>query len=346
MGSITNDAEGTISPFSLVVADGRVLCTLCVHGCRLQDGQRGRCGVRERRGDDLVSLVYGRVIAENVDPIEKKPIFHVLPGTLSYSIATAGCNLGCLHCQNSSISQVTAQTNLAQAGIVRTPLDIASNAVAAGCRSISYTYVEPTVFFEFAYDCCQAAKQQGLHNLFVSNGYMSTQAVHSLSTVITAINIDLKSFNNEFYRKVCGASLQPVLNNIQLFIERGVWLEVTTLLIPGMNDSDEELRQIASFLASVDKDIPWHVTGFYPAHKMVHVGPTPAASLLRAQQIGQDQGLNYVYAGNRPRAGGENSHCPSCGALVISRRGFQVTENRLSAGCCPDCQGPIPGVWT
>ncbi len=345
MYSKTDATQGLRSCFSLTTKTGAVSCTLCAHGCRLQDGQRGRCGVRERRGGELISLVYGRVVAENVDPIEKKPIFHVLPGSLSYSIATAGCNFSCLHCQNASISQVSAQSDLRRSGVARNPEEIVGGAIAAGCRSISYTYVEPTIFFEFAYDCCLEACQRGLYNIFVSNGYMSAGLARRLSPDLTAINIDLKSFNNDFYRKVCGASLQPVIDNIRLFKNSGVWLEVTTLLIPGMNDSDQELRQIAAFLVSVDRNIPWHVTGFYPAHKLVHVGPTPAESLLRAQQIGQDQGLNYVYAGNSPLAGGENSHCPSCGALVLSRRGFQVQHNSLKAGCCPECCTEIPGVW-
>lgn len=345
MGTKTDSVEGTISRFLSQMDDGTIACTLCAHGCRLEDGQRGRCRVRARRGDELLSLVYGRIVAENIDPIEKKPIFHLLPGSLSYSIATPGCNFRCLHCQNASISQISVETDLSRSGIVVNPAEVVRRAVAAGCSSISYTYVEPTVFFEFAYDCCLAARERGLHNVFVSNGYMSAEVVHSLSTVLSVINIDLKSFNNAFYKKVCGATLQPVLDTIRLFREHGVWVEVTTLLIPGVNDSDEEIGQIASFLDSVDRDIPWHVTGFYPAHKMMDIGPTPAGSLLRAQQIGKEKGLNYVYAGNRPLAGGENSHCPSCGLVVISRRGFQVTQNKLKSGRCPECNVKIPGIW-
>ena len=201
------------------------------------------------------------------------------------------------------------------------------------------------MFYEFAFDCCQAAHDHSLLNVFVSNGYMSNSVVRSLVPVLDAINIDLKSFNDTFYQKICGATLKPVLDNILLFKELGVWVEVTTLLIPGMNDSQAELQQIASFLASIDKNIPWHVTGFYPSHKLTNVSPTSPDSLLRAQQIGQENGLSYVYAGNRPVAGGENSHCPHCGMAVISRRGFQVRENKLKDGSCPGCCRKMPGIW-
>ncbi len=325
--------------------DGAVQCTLCGHGCTLHDGQKGLCGVRACRDNSIVSLVYGRVIAEHIDPIEKKPIFHVLPGSSSYSIATPGCNFRCLHCQNASISQVSRDMDIETSGVFRDPEEIADAAIAGGCRSISYTYVEPTIFFEFAYDCCVAAKARGLANIFVSNGYMSDTAIRMLAPVVTAINIDLKSFRDVFYQKVCGARLAPVLAAITRFKELGVWVEVTTLVIPGMNDSEEELTEIASFLAGVDRSIPWHVSGFYPSYKMSRVPPTGTKILARAREIGIAQGLEYVYSGNRPGSGGENSVCPSCGETVIKRYGFQIITNRLHAGCCPDCGHLIPGIW-
>ncbi len=325
--------------------NGAVRCTICAHGCGLRDGQRGICGVRERRGDEIVSLVYGRVIAEHVDPIEKKPIFHVLPGSFSYSIATPGCNFRCLHCQNASISQVSREVNVGHSGIFRDPETVAATAIESDCQSISYTYVEPTIFFEFAYDCCVAAKKRGLKNIFVSNGYMSDSVIRMLAPVLTAINIDLKSFSDSFYKKVCGARLAPVLSSIARFKELGVWVEVTTLVIPGMNDSEKELAEIAAFLAGIDRGIPWHVSGFYPAYKMSAVPPTGTKILARAREIGFEQGLQYVYSGNRPGSVGENSLCPSCGETVIVRHGFQVVTNRLQAGCCPDCGSVIPGIW-
>jgi len=323
-----------------------ITCPICYQSCRLKDQEKGICGVRQRKGERIESLVYGRVIAEHIDPIEKKPLFHILPGSLSYSIAAPGCNFTCLHCQNSSISQVSGIDSIQNAGNRRDPEDIVKSARTGGCASISYTYVEPTVFFEFAVDCCTAAQEQGLKNIFVSNGYMSGSSVKTLAPLLSGINIDLKSFNDHFYQKVCGARLQPVLDNIRRYVELGVWVEVTTLLIPGMNDSDLELTEIASFLAGIDRGIPWHVTAFYPTYKMLNNTPTPAASLIRAREIGINQGLSYVYTGNIPGLGGENSFCHSCKAEVISRRGFQVLKNRLRNGKCQECGAVIPGVWS
>jgi pyruvate formate lyase activating enzyme len=325
--------------------DGSLSCTLCAHVCRLAaEGERGRCGVRERRGERVESLVYGRLVAENVDPIEKKPLFHVLPGTLSYSIATAGCNFTCRHCQNATISQVGTDFDPLRTGISRTAEEVVAAALRFGCQSISYTYVEPTIFFEFAYDCCLAATAAGLKNVFVSNGYMTRSVIVALSPVLAAINIDLKSFRDSFYRQVCGARLAPVLAAIRGFRELGVWVEVTTLVIPGYNDSDQELREIAAFLYGVDPDIVWHVTGYYPAHRLT-APPTGAAVLARAREIGLEQGLRYVYSGNRPGVSGENTSCPGCRRELIGRQGFQVTANRLRAGHCPDCGYRLAGVW-
>jgi pyruvate formate lyase activating enzyme len=347
-GTLTENG-GRRGSLSLSLDDGTVECQICAHHCKLRDGRRGICGVRVRRGDRLVSLVYGRIVAEHVDPIEKKPIFHVLPGSLSYSIATHGCNFRCLHCQNASISQVSRDMDVESSGVLRTPDDIVGSALAHSCRSISYTYVEPTIFYEFAYDCCLAAVDSGLRNIFVSNGYMSELVTRQLAPVLTAINIDLKAFTEDFYRKVCGASLQPVLDSIVLFKELGVWVEVTTLLIPGMNDSDRELVRVASFLAGIDKSLPWHVTGYYPTYKMTGKSappPTDEDTLRRARQIGLDQGLHHIYAGNRPGAGGEDTCCPHCGEVLISRQGFRILANRLNNGRCPGCARDVAGIWS
>lgn len=325
--------------------DGNLQCTLCAHGCILRDNQKGLCGVRARRDDTLVSLVYGRLIAEHIDPIEKKPLFHVLPGSLSYSIATKGCNFHCLHCQNASISQVSQQMDVACSGVYREPESIVSAAINGNCQSISYTYVEPTVFFEFAYDCCLAAQAKGLKNIFVSNGYMSDTVIQHLAPVVTAINIDLKSFSESFYKKVCGARLAPVLSAIRRFKELGVWVEVTTLVIPGLNDSEEELKEIATFLAGIDQEIPWHVTGFYPSYKMSEFPPTGTEKLARARELGMEQGLDYVYTGNRPGVTGEDSTCPSCGETVIRRHGFQIKSNLLLKGRCRGCGTKLAGIW-
>jgi len=267
------------------------------------------------------------------------------PGHLACTVFLAGCNFRCLHCQNSSISQVPRDMDVSNSGVYRHPKTIAASAVENDCRSISYTYVEPTIFFEYAYDCSVAGIDRGLKNIFVSNGYMSESTTVILAKVLAATNIDLKSFSDSFYKKVCGARLAPVLDSIARFKELGVWVEVTTLIIPGMNDSEQELTEIASFLAGIDRKMPWHVTGFYPSHKMLHVPPTGGEILVRAREIGFAQGLEYVYTGNRPEVAGENTACPSCKKTVIERHGFQVRANRLQDGRCPHCGSVIPGVW-
>ncbi len=294
---------------------------------------------------ELYSLVYGELVAEHVDPIEKKPLFHILPGSSSLSISTMGCNFHCRHCQNNSISQVSGLSKSELIGRKTTPEKIIENANKYGCSTISYTYVEPTVFFEFAYDCACRAANQGIKNIFVSNGYLSEKAARKIGPCLDAINIDIKAFSEDFYKKICGARLEPVLNSVRLMKELGVWVEVTTLIIPGLNDSDEELKKIASFLFSVDPSIPWHVTAFHPMYKMTDRGPTPLASLKRARHIGLDAGLLFVYEGNKPGGGGENTFCPSCQATVVERYGFSIRANKLVDGTCPKCGSSIPGIW-
>lgn len=324
---------------------GRVHCLLCCHYCTIKEGAVGRCGVRGNRGGTLYSLAYGKLVAANCDPIEKKPLFHFLPGSLSYSIATAGCNFSCRHCQNASISQIKASQGEILPGRQHSAEDVVQAALDAGAASISYTYVEPTIFFEFAYDCMRLGAEKGLKNVFVSNGFMSKEVTALLVPYLDAINIDLKGFSNRFYHDVCGGRLEPVLESIQRMHEAGVLVEVTTLVIPGHNDSQEELEQIAAFLVSVDPSIPWHVSGFYPTYKMTDRSPTPAETLLQARTIGLKAGLHHVYTGNRPGSGGENTSCPSCGIEVILRCGFSIGENRLVDGCCPSCKQSLYGIW-
>lgn len=325
--------------------EGEVICELCAHHCRIKDGHRGICGVRENRCGILYSLVYGRLVAENVDPIEKKPLFHFLPGSRSYSISTVGCNFRCRHCQNFSISQTDAFPADAPPGIFRTPEQVVASAEDSGCRSISYTYVEPTIFFEFAYDCSVLARSRGLKNVFVSNGFMSEKTTRKLASVLDAINIDIKAFSEDFYHTICGARLQPVLDTVRLMHELGVWVEVTTLIIPGLNDSDAELRAIADFIVAIDPSMPWHVTAFYPTYKLTDRPATPAHTLQKARNIGLSAGLRHVYEGNIPGAGGENTTCPSCQALLVQRFGFRIQENRLVHGRCPQCGERLAGIW-
>ena len=268
-----------------------VICTLCAHQCRIREGRTGICGVRRNMDGKLYSLVYGELVAEHVDPIEKKPLFHVLPGSRSLSISTMGCNFHCLHCQNNSISQVAGLSPTELKGRKTSPGDVVVNAKKNQCATISYTYVEPTVFFEFAYDCAIEAVNNGIHNVFVSNGYLSEMATRKIAPYLCAINIDVKSYSNDFYKKICGAKLQPVLDCVRLMKELGVWVEVTTLLIPGLNDSDEELQGIASYLVSVDPAIPWHVTAFHPEYKMLDKPRTTHQQLIKAVEIGYKEGL-------------------------------------------------------
>jgi len=325
--------------------DNKVVCGLCNHHCHIKDGRRGICGVRENQGGRLYSLVYGKLVAENADPVEKKPLFHFQAGSQSYSISTVGCNFRCLHCQNFQISQYPQMHEGDIFGTNRTPETVVEAADRAGCRSVSYTYVEPTVFYEFAYDCAVLARKKGLKNIFVSNGYMSPEVTRHLAKVLDGINIDIKAFTDDFYKKVCKAKLQPVLDNVKLMHELGVWVEVTTLIIPGLNDSTDELKGIARFIKSVDASIPWHVTAFYPTYKMTDRPPTPISSLRKARDIGLKEGLRFVYEGNIPGEGGENTYCPACGMELISRFGFSIRHNRIQNGRCPECGEPIQGVW-
>jgi pyruvate formate lyase activating enzyme len=324
--------------------EGSVQCGLCSHYCRIKAGHRGLCGVRENREGTLFSLVYGRVVAEHVDPVEKKPLFHLLPGSTSYSLSTVGCNFRCEHCQNFQISQYP-HTHDDIAGRSRTPAEIVEAAKGAACASISYTYVEPTVFYEFAYDCAVLARQSAIKNIFVSNGYMTGEVIRHLAPVLDAINIDLKAFTDTFYRQVCKAKLAPVLDAIRLFHELGVWVEVTTLIIPGLNDTVEELLEVARFIKGIDASMPWHVSAFYPTYKMTDRPPTPVASLRAARDVGLAEGLRHVYVGNVPGEGGENTYCPVCKAELISRYGYRTRLGKFANGRCTECGEEIRGVW-
>jgi pyruvate formate lyase activating enzyme len=326
--------------------DGSVVCHLCAHRCRIKAGLRGICGVRENRGGTLVSLVTDRLVSADVDPIEKKPFFHFLPGTTAYSIATAGCNFHCLFCQNWVISQWPREyPDRPLPGEAVTPAEIVAAARAAGCASIAYTYTEPTIFFELALATCRLGAEAGLRNAFVTNGYMTPEALALIAPVLQAANVDLKSFSDRYYRKVCGATLAPVLDTIRAMRRLGIWVEVTTLLIPGHNDADAELAALARWLVETDRDVPWHVSAFAPAYRMTTPPPTPLATLERAARIGRDAGLRYVYTGNIPGEARESTACPGCGDVVVRRRGFDVLANRLDAGRCPGCRTALAGVW-
>jgi pyruvate formate lyase activating enzyme len=323
--------------------DNRVRCDLCRFRCLIGDGARGICAVRENRGGALYSLVYGNLCAEHVDPIEKKPLFHVMPGSTSYSIATVGCNFHCRHCQNYTISQV--DRNAPIRGTEQTPQKIVQRAMGNDCRSISYTYTEPTIFYEFAYDTARLAQQAGLLNVFVTNGYISAEALATIAPFLDAANIDLKGFSEGFYRDIVHARLSEVLDSIIEYRKQGIWIELTTLIIPGLNDSDAELQGIASFIVTnLGADTPWHVTQFYPTYTLTDRPPTPIETLRRARDIGLAAGLRYVYEGNVPGEGGENTFCPSCSCVLIKRYGYVIESMRIINGACPDCGAAIAGI--
>jgi pyruvate formate lyase activating enzyme len=319
-----------------------VQCSLCHHRCVIRPGKRGICGVRENREGVLFSLVYGNLTAQAIDPVEKKPLYHFLPGTYTFSIATRGCNFKCLHCQNCSISQVSAGETFSRDSIVL-PEEVARAARASGCSSISYTYTEPTVFFEYVYDTARISAAQDLKNVLVTNGYITSEALRQLAPYIDAANIDLKFYRDDVYRKICGARLQPVLDMIRLYRELNIWIEITTLIIPAYNDSDEQLHGIAEFIAGLSADVPWHLSAFYPTYKLTDAVPTPLSTLEKAREIGVAHGLKYIYVGNVNRR--SDTLCPECRASLIERSRFNVLSNRMDDGKCPACGAGIAGVW-
>ena len=330
--------------FSEGMADNYVRCHLCAHRCRIAPSKRGICGVRENRDGILYSLVYGRPISQSVDPIEKKPLFHVHPGSKSYSIATVGCNFQCTFCQNHEISQMPHETGKIMGRSV-TPGDIVEDAVKTGSKTIAYTYTEPTIYFEYAYDTGKIAHERGIKNVFITNGFMTGEALETIAPYLDAANCDLKSFSDEFYKKYCGARLQPVLDSLKLMKELNIWVEVTTLIIPSLNDSTDELRDIARFIYSIGAETPWHISRYYPQYKMRGPAPTPVTTIHRAAQIGKEEGLRYIYAGNVPGDAGENTLCHMCGHLLIGRYGYQIERIDLVGVQCPQCKTVLAGIF-
>lgn len=319
-------------------------CHLCAHECRIPESKFGVCGVRQNVDGVLYTMAYAQVIAANIDPIEKKPLYHFLPGSTSYSIATIGCNFKCGFCQNWQISQVSAKENDAVPGRRMMPEEIVAEAKQNNCRSISYTYTEPTIFFEYAYDTARLAKNAGLANVFVTNGYMTGRALETIRPYLDAANVDLKSYRDDSYQKLCKARLQPVLDTITAMNRLGIWLEVTTLVVPGENDSDEELGNIAEFLARIDHNIPWHISQFHPDYELNAHIVTPLETLKRAREIGKRAGLRYVYLGNVRE--GTNTKCPQCRELIVERGYMQLKKLPLKNGRCPSCGAKISGVWS
>jgi len=328
------------------LGEGKVHCYLCAHECKIADNKFGLCGVRENIGGLLYTHAYGHLVTAHVDPIEKKPLYHFLPGSNSFSVATTGCNFRCGFCQNWEISQapIKREQGLRLSEDEFTPQDLTDQALSNDCQSIAYTYTEPTIFFEYAYDTAKLAKARGLRNIFVTNGYMTKACLKEIAPYLDAANIDLKFFKDSSYRKICSASLSPVLDSIKLMKDLGVWIEVTTLVIPGVNDSEEELSGIAKFILSVDKDIPWHVSRFHPDYKFTDYIITPEETLKKAQSIGEGIGLKFVYAGN-VYGWGNDTLCPFCKKILIRRDDFKIMEYNIRANKCVYCQNAIPGIF-
>ena len=324
--------------------DSDVDCYLCGHLCHISPGRRGVCGVRENREGVLYSLIYGQAVAENADPIEKKPLYHFLPGTLSYSIATPGCNFRCGFCQNWQISQARDGLDKFPKSYVE-PSEIVAGAADARCASIAYTYTEPTIYMEYALDVARPAKDAGIKNVFVTNGYESPEAIEAMTGLIDAANIDLKSFSDEFYRSQCGARLEPVLDSIRGMHEAGIHVEITTLVVTGQNDSKEELEQIASFIAGVSPDIPWHISRFHPDYQTLDSSPTPLETLERTAEIGEDKGLKFIYVGNVRDTDRMNTRCPECGEIVLRRAIMTLMGDNVRDGACGACGAKLPIVF-
>lgn len=315
-------------------------CHLCAHRCHVKPGARGICQVRENRDGTLYSLVYGMLIAANVDPMEKKPLYHYMPGTMTFSIATPGCNFQCDFCQNWRISQMPREEGID--GEFTPPEEIIRAAKRHNCPSISYTYTEPTIYFEYAQDCARLAKAEGIRNVFVTNGYQTPETIEKMAGLIDAANVDLKAFTEEFYRERCRARMTPVCEAIKLMHRAGIHVEVTTLLIPGHNDGVEELAALAEFLAGVSTDMPWHVSRYHPDYRFDDAPVTPAKTLYQAVEAGHKAGLRYVYAGNLHSVDLENTFCPGCRNLLIRRSGFSAQMVGLDGVKCRHCGHGTP----
>jgi pyruvate formate lyase activating enzyme len=333
--------------------DNQVRCNLCAHRCVIDDQKRGLCGVRKNEGGVLYALAYGKVVARHVDPIEKKPLYHFAPGASIYSIALPGCNFHCEWCQNADISQMGGERLVRERDVHErdvimgreiAPEVIVESARQMRCRGIAYTYTEPTVFFEYAYDVAQMARDEGLKNIFVTNGYMTADMLDLFGPCLDAANVDLKSFRDDVYRQHIGGRLQPVLESLRKMREIGIWLEVTTLVVPGVNDNPDELRDIAQFIAQeLGTETPWHVSRFFPTYQKKDTPPTPLSVIQETEEIGREAGLFYVYAGNV--AGETNTPCHQCGRTLIQRSGYHIIANHIDEnGHCAYCGAPVAGV--
>lgn len=338
------EMEGCMKEAAYYVShpDGTVVCELCPHTCRLGEGKSGICRSRVNRGGRLYTLAYGEVCALHADPMEKKPLFHYLPREQCFSLAAPGCNLSCLNCQNWSVSQVSPADVPCKSLL---PAEVVRWAEASRCKAVAYTYTEPLTYLEYVRDCASAVKEAGLRNVLVTAGYVNPKPLCDLLPFIDAANVDLKSFSDAVYRKLCHVRLQPVLDTLLYMRDAGVWVELTRLLVPGITDDEGDFRAMCRWLViNGFADNPLHISRFFPQYRLQQLEPTPLASLLGARRIAQEEGMHFVYLGNTTLPDTENTYCPHCGKLLIRREGYRVSKAGFM-GACPSCGAQIPGVW-
>jgi len=323
--------------------DQKVRCQLCPHKCVISPGKKGICRVRENQNGILVALVYGKPCSINVDPIEKKPLFHFMPGSKAFSVGTAGCNLSCQWCQNWNTSQAGPTETVMHR---LTPEEVVEKAIEHGCKTIAYTYNEPSIFFEYVLDCAKLAREKGLKNMMVTNGFINKKPAQELYQYIDAANVDLKGFSEDLYRKYCFGELKPVLDTLKLLKQMNVWLEVTNLIVPSLNDDFSLIGKMCEWIKeNLGTDIPMHFSKFYPNYKLTHIPPTPEKTLIQAKDLAKTVGMKYVYVGNTSLPGLEDTKCFQCKKVLIKRTAFQVRENHIESLQCKFCNSLVKGVW-
>jgi pyruvate formate lyase activating enzyme len=339
----TQELSSVEARYYVKLEDGGIECRLCPRRCMITDLERGYCGVRENRGDVYYTLVYGLPCAFNIDPIEKKPLFHFHPGTTALSLATAGCNCNCKFCQNWDISQSRPEQT--------SNLDLPPEEIVKICRtqrvpSIAYTYSEPIIFYEYMYDTARLGHEQNIKSVMITGGYIEKEPLVDLLQHLDAVKVDLKAIRNQFYKDLVDAELKPVLEALVEIKKAGVWLEIVNLVIPTLNDTDDEFKEMARWIKeSLGADTPVHYSRFHPQYLIKNLPPTPRETLQRAHDISRAEGLEYVYLGNLPGHPAESTYCPKCGGILIQRRGYRILQNRLIKGKCPDCEHLIPGIF-
>jgi pyruvate formate lyase activating enzyme len=320
-----------------------IMCRICPNECVLKEGELSKCNNRKVHGSKLYTMAFGNPCSVNVDPVEKKPLYHFFPGSKAFSIATAGCNLVCLNCQNWTISQTSPDKTR---NVDLMPEAVVDECIKNNCRSIAYTYSEPVTFYEYVFETASIARNSGIKNIFKSNGYINAEPLKKLSNVIDAANIDLKAFSESLYLKLTGGKLQPVLDSLKLLKDSGVWLEITNLVVPDWTDNLDDIGKMCKWLGDNGfKNTPLHFSRFYPLHKLEQLPPTPVEILESAYKIASGEGLKYVYTGNVPGNEISNTKCPSCNSIVIARQGYRIATNNISGGKCNKCGAGIDGVW-